>query len=165
MSRVGKTSIVNRLLDINPLTEYIPTIGYRYYNLDINEEDEQFYLQLWDVSGNEIYSSFLESYIKNAAFCVLIFDYNNLESQTKMVNLYPTINKYLKDSHIILVGNKAEKVKLEVPKKLKSWVEEKNQAIYPVSATKNTGVTLILQTILRVIKEDLSEEIQNSQAG
>ncbi len=161
-SGVGKTSLVNRLLVMEPPRDYTPTIGYRYFNLDINEEEDQFYLQLWDISGHRVYSEQLESNIRNAAIVVLVFDYNDQESQTELMSLYSRINEYISDSHIIIIGNKAEKVKSEVPKKIRNWVEENSFTIYPVSAINNTGITLILQTLLRIIKDNSNNKSETS---
>jgi Ras-related protein Rab-6A len=70
---VGKTSIIRRILDLEIDTEYKPTIGVRFHNLEITSGNN-LYLQLWDVSGNISYHELYPSFLKDAAVVVIVFD-------------------------------------------------------------------------------------------
>ena len=84
---VGKTSIIRRILDLDFSSDYSPTIGIRFHNLSIIS-NEEYNIQLWDISGNNIYSDYIQAFLKNTDVLVLVFDYKNKESQNEIIKLY-----------------------------------------------------------------------------
>ncbi|MFX0182845.1 MAG: ADP-ribosylation factor-like protein [Candidatus Hodarchaeota archaeon] len=148
---VGKTSIIRRILNLEIDTEYQPTIGVRFHNLEITS-DKNLYLQLWDVSGNESYRELYPSFLKNATAVVLIFDYKNKESQVEFKQLYETVIEHISPTQILLVGNNGGGEIKEIPKILDSWAKKLNLVILPLSVQENTGHSLLLQNILEIIQ-------------
>ncbi|MHA1967358.1 MAG: GTP-binding protein [Candidatus Hodarchaeales archaeon] len=162
--KVGKTSLIRRILDLEPMSEYSPTIGVRYHNLDVQQDENiQYYLQFWDVSGNEIYNDLIASVLRRVSIVVLVFDYTNKQSQVDFMQLYTKICETVSPAQILAIGNKAEKPKDNVPKKMTFWVKEHKLKIFPVSAKDNIGISLLLQTIMQEIENipmvDSSEPI------
>lgn len=156
-SQVGKTSIIKRILDLKLDSEYIPTIGIRFHNLDL-KADKQYYLQLWDVSGKEVLSESIFSFIKGAVVVVLVFDYKMTESQLELISIYEKIIQSVPPSNILVVGNKFENVKNKVPKRLQTWITTINLILLPVSAKENRGHSLLLQNIIKIIDKKTEEE-------
>lgn len=151
--KVGKTSLIRRILDLEHIIEYSPTIGVRYHNLDVQqEEDIQYYLQFWDVSGNEIYSDLIISLLRGVSVVVLVFDYMSKQSQIDFMQLYTKVCENVSPVQILLIGNKAENPKDRIPKNMVPWVKEHNLKIYPVSAKENIGRSLLLQSIIQIIE-------------
>ncbi|MFX0122122.1 MAG: hypothetical protein ACFFAE_00660 [Candidatus Hodarchaeota archaeon] len=150
---VGKTSIIHWILDIPFSEEYQPSVGVKFYNVDTILGDNQYFLQFCDVSGNDIYSNLISSFLKAASIAILIFDYKNKDSQLKIQELYSTVCKYISPTQILLVGNKFENEKNEIPKSLTNWVNSHNLAIYPVSVRENVGKSLLMQNIIQIIVE------------
>ncbi|MFX0172126.1 MAG: GTP-binding protein [Candidatus Hodarchaeota archaeon] len=156
-SNVGKTSIIRRILNLEINIEYNPTIGIRIHNLEI-KADDPYYLQLWDVSGDESNIEILPSLLKETAVAVITFDHKNKESQVEFKQLYEKVSELISPNQILLVGNKAEDETKEIPKILESWVRNLNLVIIPLSALKNTGHTLLLHNIIEVIKRKPEEQ-------
>lgn len=150
---VGKTSLIRRILDQDILSVYSPTLWVRYHNLDVQQNDSQYYLQLWDVSGNEIYSDIIPSILKGASVVILVFDYKDDKSQNEFIRLYTKVLENVSPTQLLLVGNKFENIKKEIPKVLSSWIKEHNLMINPVSAKENTGKSLLLRNIIKLITD------------
>lgn len=155
---VGKTSIIHWILDLPPLEEYSPTIGVRYHNLDTIHKNNQYFVQLCDVSGNEIYSDLLNSILKAANIVILVFDYKIKASQVKVQNLYSMVSENISNEQILIIGNKFENGKKEIPKDLMTWTETYDLTVFPVSVRENVGKSLLLQNIIRIISEITSKQ-------
>lgn len=156
-SGVGKTSIIRWILDLDPLDEYLPTIGVRIHNVDTIFNEKQFFLQFCDVSGHEIYSDLISSFLKAANVVVLVFDYKNTDSQLRIKSLYSSVCENISPTQVLLIGNKVEDEKKDIPKALESWVKQHNLTLYPVSIRKNLGKSIILQNITQIIAKISSE--------
>ena len=157
-NRVGKTSIIHWILDLTPLDEYLPTIGVRFYNLDTNVSGNQYFLQFCDVSGSKGYVNLISSLLKAAAVAILVFDYENKESQREIQTLYRSVCEYFSSTRILLVGNKFEHEKKDIPKTLASWTKTHDLAIFPVSVRENIGKSILLQNIIRIISDQPAED-------
>ncbi|XP_070557544.1 ras-related protein Rab-7L1-like [Ptychodera flava] len=72
---VGKTSFVQRYVNDSYRREYKTTIGVDFALKVIQISDsETVRLQLWDIAGQERFSSMTRVYYKDAAACVIMFD-------------------------------------------------------------------------------------------
>ncbi|MHA2245511.1 MAG: GTP-binding protein [Candidatus Hodarchaeales archaeon] len=155
---VGKTSIIHWILGLAPLDEYLPTVGVRFYNLDTVLNGNQYFLQFNDVSGSKSYSNLLPSLLKAAAVAIIVFDYGNKESQHEIQMMYSNVCEYLSSSRILLVGNKFEREKKEIPKTIASWTKTQGLAIFPISVRENIGKSILLQNIGRIITDQSAED-------
>ncbi len=153
MSGVGKTSIVQWILNFSPPNEYLPTIGVNFYNLDTIAYDNQYYLQLCDVSGNEIYSNLISAYLKAASVTILVFDYQNKDTQLEIQRLYSAVSEHISPTKILIVGNNVKDEKKSVTKTLASWTKKHNLVIFPVSVQENIGKSRLIQEIIRTISD------------
>ncbi|MHA1973833.1 MAG: Rab family GTPase [Candidatus Hodarchaeales archaeon] len=144
----GKTSLVRKLLGV-PFEEnnYVPTIGIKFENIELSLNDKRYYIQLWDTSGHNVYNDLLPSLLKSAAAIVLVFDYHDEKSQDRVLELYSMIRDYNLTDKVLIIGNKFEKIKREIPKRLNTLKKEQVK-IYPVSAKENRGIHLLLQNII-----------------
>ncbi|KAI8511497.1 PREDICTED: ras-related protein Rab-7L1-like [Branchiostoma belcheri] len=72
---VGKTSFVQRYVNDSFKREYKATVGvdFALKVIQISEEDT-IRFQLWDVAGQERFTSMTRVYYKDASACVIIFD-------------------------------------------------------------------------------------------
>jgi len=154
----GKTTIIRWILDLPFSEEYNPSIGVRFHNVDTILGDNQYFLQLCDVSGNDVYSKSITSFLKAATIAIIIFDYENRDSQLKIQHLYSKVCEYLSPKQILIIGNKFENEKKEIPKTLSNWIKSQNLAIYPVSVRENIGKSLLMQNIIQIIIDVSSEK-------
>jgi len=156
-SGVGKTSIIHWILDLPFSEEYNPSIGVRFHNVDTILGDNQYFLQFCDVSGNDVYSKSITSFLKAATIAIIIFDYKNKDSQLKIQHLYSQVYERLSPKQILLIGNKFENEK-KIPKTLSNWIKSQNLAIYPVSVRENMGKSLLMQNIIQIIVDVSSKK-------
>ena len=107
--KVGKTSIVRRLIKNEFLEDYNATVGYEFnpYLIKVNNTIIKF--QIWDMCGNDNYRSVLLNLYRNAILGILVYSVNSRESFNNLNNWISQLKKYsLPNSKIILLGNKCD---------------------------------------------------------
>ena len=107
--KVGKTSIVRRLIKNEFLEDYTATVGYEFnpYLIKVNNTTIKF--QIWDMCGNENYRSVLLNLYRNAILGILVYSVCSRESFNNLDNWISQLKKYsLPNSKIILLGNKCD---------------------------------------------------------
>jgi small GTP-binding protein len=108
-SGVGKTAIVNQLVNKTFKEEGQPTIGVEFKSFAINAEGELVKLQIWDTAGQERFRSVSKAYFRNAIGALLVFDLTQKPT-------FDEVNTWLNDlttlcaanAYIVLVGNKSD---------------------------------------------------------
>jgi small GTP-binding protein len=108
-SGVGKTAIVNQLVNKSFKAEGQPTIGVEFKSYSLTADDENVKLQIWDTAGQERFRSVSKAYFRNALGAVLVFDLTQKAS-------FDELNMWINDLNtlcapnacIILVGNKTD---------------------------------------------------------
>lgn len=73
---VGKTTLIHRLMEDLFQTDYQPTVSPQF---SIHETKTHVF-QFWDTSGNEMYQSFTQYYLRGADLCVLVYNIVDLVS-------------------------------------------------------------------------------------
>jgi small GTP-binding protein len=109
-SDVGKTSLVNRLINGHFSREASPTIGCDYRSVVLEIEGEPVKLQIWDTSGQERFRSIAKSYFRHAVGVVVVYDITDRRS-------FDDLSSWLNDVHqlsdpnasIVLIGNKLDR--------------------------------------------------------
>lgn len=80
---VGKTSIMNRIIDAEYKDNYEvtiikklkqPTIGVDFFSKTIKFRRNPIKLQIWDSAGQERYRSLIPSYVRGASIIFIVFD-------------------------------------------------------------------------------------------
>jgi small GTP-binding protein len=108
-SGVGKTAIVNQLVNKTFKEEGQPTIGVEFKSYSCQADDETIKLQIWDTAGQERFRSVSKAYFRNALRAVLVFDLTNKTSFDELNIWINDLNTLCApNAFIILVGNKAD---------------------------------------------------------
>lgn len=159
-SGVGKTAIVNQLVNKSFKEEGQPTIGVEFKSYSLQADDENVKLQIWDTAGQERFRSVSKAYFRNALGAVLVFD---LTQRTSFEELNMWINDLntlcAPNAYIILVGNKKDLVddRQIVESEAQEFAKRYNLIYLETSAKDGTNVSeafVRLGTgILRQIKE------------
>ncbi len=138
---VGKTSIVNTLLNSKFSEEYEASIGVDFFSKTLNYKGKQIKLQIWDSAGQEKFRSLIPNYIKGAALVFLVYDVTNRNSFDSLPNWLKFINN-IENTNIVIVGNKIdlESKRVISNKEGKKFAEENNMDIFEVSAKEGTGL-------------------------
>ena len=83
-SYVGKTSIINKMLNKPVLLEEQSTQGVDFFVDKKIISGFNVKNQIWDLAGDTRFSSIIKSYYRGISLCVLVFDITNLESFEKI---------------------------------------------------------------------------------
>jgi small GTP-binding protein len=73
-SSVGKTSLVRHYCEGAFREDYISTIGVSFLRKEISLENHQITLQIWDLGGQNIFSSVRNNYLKGTHGSLILFD-------------------------------------------------------------------------------------------
>ena len=142
---VGKTSIINALLNSKFNDEYEPSIGVDFFSKTMNYKGKQIKLQIWDSAGQEKFRSLIPNYIRGASLIFLVYDITNRDTFAHLPEWIKFINN-IENTNIIIVGNKIDlednrEINFEEGKK---FAEANNCEIFEVSAKEGTGLVEML---------------------
>lgn len=108
-SGVGKTAIVQRLVDNTFSTDGQSTVGVEFKSQTITTDEEKTKLNIWDTAGQERFRSVSKAYFRNAVGAILVFAINDHVSFTDLDGWLDDLHKLAApNAVIILVGNKAD---------------------------------------------------------
>ncbi|OHT17392.1 Ras family protein [Tritrichomonas foetus] len=108
-SGVGKTAIVQRLVEDVFSNDKASTIGVEFTCYSTKIGDETVKLNIWDTAGQEKFRSVSRAYFRNAVGALLVFSYTD---QTSFEELDSWLNDLqvlsIPNAVILLVGNKTD---------------------------------------------------------
>ena len=103
-TKVGKSSILKKVIKNKFNEKYHQTIGIEYflYNIEFNGYKIKF--QIWDASGDKIYRSLLNHFYENSSLIILTYDITSKETFDNLDSWIPDIN----NKRFFLLGNKID---------------------------------------------------------
>ena len=166
---VGKTCIINRIVD-NPFSDaYEMSIGVDFMSKNIRYHGQNIKLQIWDSAGQEKYKSLIPSYVRNSSIIFVVYD---VSSKASFNNVSSWINfiKSIENTTIILCGNKIDLNTREVQSyEGQQFAQKEGIPFFEVSAKTNENVKLMFYTVVADLptfvegasnKENLIKELQ-----
>jgi small GTP-binding protein len=108
-SAVGKSSIVQRLVQGTFTEDGTTTCGADFYTYSCPVNNDNVKLQIWDTAGQERFRSISKSYFRNAVGAVLVYDITNMTSFDQLAEWLNDLQTLAApNAYILLVGNKAD---------------------------------------------------------
>jgi small GTP-binding protein len=108
-SAVGKSSLVQRLVQDTFVEDGITTTGAEFYSYTCPVNSESVKLQIWDTAGQERFRSVAKSYFRNALGAVLVYDIANVDSFDQLGDWLSELRTHASpNAYVLLVGNKAD---------------------------------------------------------
>jgi small GTP-binding protein len=108
-ANVGKSSIMNQMVNKNFDLMYTTTIGVDFYIKNIIYDNLHYKLQIWDTAGQEKFANLINNYYRTASCAVVVFDITNYNSFKKVDKCIDAFNCHTDSERpIILVGNKVD---------------------------------------------------------
>jgi small GTP-binding protein len=167
-SGVGKSAIVQRLVDNTFREETQSTVGVEFKPFIIRVDEQTVKLQIWDTAGQERFKSVSKAYFRNAVGAVLVNDITSDASFDDLSNWLHDLQQLCHPSaYILLVGNKAD---LESDRKVgvqqaKDFAESHQLEYLETSALTGSNVTeTFTRLAFGVAKRVISGQIQNTPA-
>jgi len=106
---VGKTTIINRLMNKKTEGEYAPTLSLDTKNIQIKVNDKIIQIQIWDCCGNDEFALNTPNLFKNASIAILVYAINDKEKSFKeLKNWHNMLKQHSYESIIFLIGNKSD---------------------------------------------------------
>ena len=139
---VGKSCILNRFLNDTFIEDYQATIGLDFQSKNIQIENQDIHLLLYDTAGQEKFRSLIPMYTRDANIILLVYDITNKESFNHLSDwLKDLTNINLDEVILAIVANKIDlsgkrEVTLEEGKK---FAEEHNFVFQEISAKTGIG--------------------------
>tara|TARA_B110000483_G_scaffold211582_1_gene259418 strand:- start:1890 stop:2567 length:678 start_codon:yes stop_codon:yes gene_type:complete len=108
---VGKTTIMNRILNKGISHDHQPTVGVDFRTMCVNVNTQQVKLTLWDTAGQEKFRSIISNYFRNTAGGFVVFDKTNTISFDNLHYWILEVQRSSPDAHLIVIGNKSDSTK------------------------------------------------------
>ena len=166
---VGKTSIINRIVD-NPFNEaYEMSIGVDFMSKNLRYKGQNIKLQLWDSAGQEKYKGLIPSYVRNSSIVFVVYD---ISSKTSFNNIssWITFIKSIENTTLILCGNKIDLTTREVEKSEgEQFAQKEGISFFEVSAKTDENIKFMFYSVIADLptfsegatnKENLIKELQ-----
>ena len=139
---VGKSCILNRFLNDTFIEEYQATIGLDFQSKNVQIDNQDIHLLLYDTAGQEKFRSLIPMYTRDANIILLVYDISNRDSFTNLSQwLKDLTNVNMEEIILCIVGNKIDltdkrAVNIEEGKK---FAEEHDFIFQEISAKTGDG--------------------------
>jgi small GTP-binding protein len=140
---VGKTSLVLRYTQNTFSPEYKQSLGASFAVRDLDIDDQNVKLVIWDVAGQPSFRQVRRHYYSGAHGALLVFDVTEPRTFMTLQNWYSDFRNVVPHGAIILIGNKVDleesrQVPPEAAQMLQNWW---NIPYIETSAATAIGVT------------------------
>ena len=169
---VGKTSLKNRFLTGEFTNKYLTTLGVDFASHSLQLDGKDVFVQIWDVAGQEIFSSIRQSYFQGAKGALVVFDVTRLESYENLFDgwIKPFFNVLDKSVPIAILGNKSDLeneaiIRPETGNKFVEWVKdqlglEQAPPYFETSAKEGLNVNLAFENVSRIVLHNTETKSQ-----
>ena len=161
-TEVGKTQIINRIVQNNFQSNYKKTIGMNSFNKQIEIKNKIINLVLYDSSGQEKFKSLIEINARESDFIFLVYDITNKDSFISINKYYEAIKDIKKENSLIfLLGNKKDlNIERKVdPKESQAYANKNNFLFHEISAKLDNDINTFFNTVIIPKIEKSNEQI------
>jgi small GTP-binding protein len=140
--KVGKTSLVNRLVNDRFNENYMSTLGYNVFEKQIVLEDTTISLLIFDIGGQEKFRELRKKYVDRAHAAFLVFDITNQVSFNALSAWKKDLDEFVGPIPFITIGNKVDLDDLrDIPQEeAKKFTIEELGALSYLETSAKTGV-------------------------
>ena len=139
---VGKSCILNRFMNDTFTEEYQATIGLDFQSKNVQIDNQDIHLLLYDTAGQEKFRSLIPMYTRDANIILLVYDITNRESFSHLAEwLRDLTNVKLEEVILAIVANKIDlEDKRDVTaEEGQKFAEEHNFIFQEISAKTGDG--------------------------
>jgi internalin A len=150
---VGKTSLINRLIDntFNPNQPQTDGLNVTTWSVYVNSKDVR--LNVWDFGGQEIYHATHQFFLTKRSLYLLVCNCRTSEEENRLEYWLKLIESFGGQSPIIIVGNKKDEQPLDINRKALREKYPNIKAIIETSCpiTEGDGIDELRQAITREV--------------
>ena len=165
---VGKTSILNQLIE-QTFQEYEQSTVGANYQLYVEEIDgKKVEIQIWDTAGQEKFKSLGPIYYRNARGAAVVFDVTNrntFDDLSEWINAFREVAGT--DTAIFIVANQIDRVDARTvdSDEVKKWADSNGYRVFETSAKTGVGVKELFHEIaIEILKNFVSNAKQTQNA-
>jgi len=150
---VGKTSLVNRLLDNTFNPNETKTEGIDIRSIPIQIQGREIRVNIWDFGGQEIMHATHQFFLTKRSLYVLVWDGRKEESSDLIAYWLKLIQSFGSDSPIIIVLNKIDENVFEIDRR---GLQKKFLAIkgfVNTSCKSNSGIKELREIVYREVSQ------------
>jgi Ras-related protein Rab-6A len=139
---VGKSCILNRFMNDTFTEDYQATIGLDFQSKNVQIDNQDIHLLLYDTAGQEKFRSLIPMYTRDANIILLVYDISNRDSFIHLPDWIKDLTNIKMDEVIFaLVGNKNDLDDKRVvnEEEGKKYAEEHDFIFQEVSAKTGDG--------------------------
>jgi len=138
---VGKTSLVRRFVESIYSDVYQTTVGVKIDKKNVQVDDKEVSLVLWDIYGEDDYQKMRWTYLRGASGYLLVADGTRKATLEKAVNLEQKVREEVGVIPFVLVINKSDLIRdWELDSALESQLAVQGWSILRSSAKTGEGV-------------------------
>ncbi|MHA1378830.1 MAG: Rab family GTPase [Candidatus Helarchaeota archaeon] len=133
---VGKTSLLNRYIDMKFNMNYLPTLGVNMLRKEIIHDNNKVKLMFWDIAGQELYASVREQFYEGTQGAILVYDVTRPESFANITKWYKEIIEVVRSEiYCILIANKVDLEKV-IPTEVGQKIAEESKWLFLETSAK-----------------------------
>ena len=150
---VGKTSLINRLIDnkYNPNEPQTDGLNITDWKITVNTKPVK--LNVWDFGGQEIYHATHQFFLTKRSLYLLVCNCRTSEDENRLEYWLKLIESFGDASPVILVGNKCDEQPLDLNRKALRDKYPNIKAILETSCQSGTGIDELRSAIHTEISE------------
>lgn len=138
---VGKTSLIRRYCENKFSESRVETIGIDFQSKTITLDNEELAcLVIWDVAGQERFSSFRDQYYMGALAVALVYDVTEPGSFANLHNWLREAKRSASGVPIIVIANKADLDEVVPYDEVETWTRQHEFPLYLTSAKTGDNV-------------------------
>ncbi|TFF98501.1 MAG: GTP-binding protein [Promethearchaeota archaeon] len=160
-AQVGKTSLVYRFVNDSFSSSYKSTLGVNLLKKDLEVEGYgETSAQIWDLGGQESFSSLRKLYLEGAHGGMLLYDVTNETSFKKLDNWVKSFHEARGEKPLLLIGNKIDlKDRIVVTKEQgEKYAEEYGFEFIQTSAKTGNNVDKAFHDLIKDVLDELASE-------
>ncbi|MFW9945589.1 MAG: Rab family GTPase [Candidatus Odinarchaeota archaeon] len=165
---VGKTSIINALMEKEIPSMYIPTIGSNIVRKEYKLKDKYIRVNIWDIGGQRSFNPLNPVFFSNIDAAFLVFDLSN--PKETLLELKRTYLENLRNKSpeciIFLIGNKSDLTEPEDSDVLLNNIRQnaiKELPLILISAKTKVNLSEAFELIIFRYLKKLEKESNNEQ--
>ncbi|KAH0569348.1 Rab1a [Spironucleus salmonicida] len=162
---VGKSMLLDRYRGLDFSNVHNATIGVDFYTKEIQIDNNQVTLQLWDTAGEERYRSISTVYFKGAHGVLLVYDVSSEASFDSLPNWIETVKNVASDAEIIVIGNKCDLEHQIQTSQGETFAQANNFSFLETSAKSGENIEKAFKIVCEKLIAKQGEILENNAAG
>ena len=150
---VGKTSLINRLINDRYDSNQSQTDGLTVSDWEIDVNTKPVRLHVWDFGGQEIYHATHQFFLTKRSLYILTCNCRTSEDENRIEYWLKLIDSFGGESPVIIVGNKSDEQPLDINRKALKDKYPNIAAILETSCSTGHGIADLRAAIIQQVAQ------------